>query len=321
MLQAAIDLGTNTCLLLIAETERAAGAGGRTQKILRTVSDELGYVRLGQGVHANRAFAPEAMERALKCLHDYRKICDAQGVKPENILAVATSASRDAKNSAEFYARVQKETGIRFKIIPGEVEAKVTFLGGILEFQDPAKAAVLDIGGGSTEFVTRQPNGELHGQSIDMGSVRATELFLKGDPYTRGSLEDLERALRQAWKDLEAGDLALAKELRAKEWTAVAGTPTTMAAINLKLPKFTSERVDGYRLDRCEVADFYEAMAVQTQEQRKAIPLLGTGRADVMCAGAAILLTAMETFDKSEVIVSSRGIRHGTLLCPELIQG
>lgn len=172
----------------------------------------------------------------------------------------------------------------------------------------------MDIGGGSTEFVVFNPTGKsVNGQSLDLGCVRATEMFLKGDPYTLPSLQEMETHLREMWKQLNP---ALQRELREKEWTGIAGTPTTLAGISQGATHFVAEKLDGYRMDRCLVGDLYEALAVSSQAKRVENPLMGTGRADIIVAGAAILFTAMEFFGKSDIVVSSRGLRHGVLLSP-----
>jgi exopolyphosphatase/guanosine-5'-triphosphate,3'-diphosphate pyrophosphatase len=138
-------------------------------------------------------------------------------------------------------------------------------------------------------------------------------MFLCGDPYERASITAMEKHLRTMWDRIEP---ELKKELREKEWTGIAGTPTTLAGMQLKLADFDGPKIDGYRMNRCDIADWFESLATQTQAQRKAEPLMGTGRADIMVAGVAILLTAMEYFRKEELVVSSRGLRHGVLLSP-----
>jgi exopolyphosphatase/guanosine-5'-triphosphate,3'-diphosphate pyrophosphatase len=298
-------------LMLTAEVAPSARPGG-PRRLVRTIDDRITFVRLGQGVHQNRAFAPEAMERALKCFREYRKVCDAN--KVDLIRAVATSASRDAKNSGEFYDKVRAETGIEVQIIEGEIEARLSFLGGLLPDQDPTRTALLDIGGGSTEFVTLDPrSSRVRGQSMDMGCVRATEMFLEGDPYERGSLEKMVAHLRGVWKNLEA---PLQSELREKDWTAIAGTPTTLAAMDLGHQAFYPERVDGHRMSLDTTHGWYEKLAKMKQAERAANPLMGTGRSDIMVAGVAILFTALEHFGKRDVLVSTRGLRHGLLLDP-----
>lgn len=309
MLEAAIDIGTNTMLLLIADVATPK-SGEATRQIGQVFEDHINFVRLGQGVHQNRNFAPEAMERAIKTFREYKSLCDKHHV--EKITAVATSASRDSSNAKEFYNRVKSETGIEVKIIRGETEARLSFLGGLLPFQDPTKSVIMDIGGGSTEFVALRPHqNQVHGQSLDMGCVRATEMFLKGDPYTIASLEAMEDHLRRLWTTI---DPELQKELRQKDWTGIAGTPTTLAGIAQSMTHFDAAKLDGYRMSRCDISDMYEALASETQAKRITNPLMGTGRADIIVAGAAILMTSMEVFGKQDIIVSSRGLRHGVLL-------
>lgn len=313
-IEAAIDIGTNTMLILIVEVHPSPDARGGLRQIGKVLEDRIHFVRLGQGVHQNRQFASDAMERALKCFHEYKALCDKHRVA--TIRACATSASRDSSNAKAFYDRIRAETGIDVAIIEGETEARLSFLGGLLPFQDPKQTAIMDIGGGSTEFVVLNPKGDgVHGQSIDMGCVRATEIYLKGDPYSLESLADLEKGLREEWKRLNP---ALQKELREKEWTGIAGTPTTLAGIAQGMTHFDAERLDGYRMDRCMIADMYEALAVERNEKRAENPLLGTGRADIIVAGAAILLTALEAFGKENIVVSSRGLRHGIFLSPPI---
>lgn len=310
MIQAAIDVGTNTILLLVAETQPlAAPTSLAKNKLVKILRSEIEYPRLGQGVHKNRAFAEESMARAQAVFKKYQGICEQLHV--EKIYAVGTSASRDAKNSPEFYKKIQKETGIEVNIIPGESEARFSFLGGLLPQLDPFNSVILDIGGGSTEFVHMKSDQKIHGQSLNMGCVRATELFLQGDPYTKASLSTLEQALKKEWATL---DPSLQKALKEKEWVGIAGTPTTAAAMALGLPTFTSEKIDGYRLNRCAVADLYESLAIQPEKVRESNPLIGKGRSDVMVSGLAILLTSMEVFEKEDVVVSTRGLRHGVLL-------
>ncbi len=309
MIQAAIDIGTNTMLLLVAEVE------DKTHKILKVIDQKIEYPRLGEGVHANRVFSEAAQTRAYSVFKKYKSICDQAGAN--KIFAIATSASRDSKNAKDFYLKIEKEIRIHVDIVPGVVEAKLSFFGGILPQYNPKEIALMDIGGGSTEFVTLDAKSNPVGQSLDIGCVRATELYLKGDPYEKKSLFALESELKNMWKTL---DSELQKNLKSKEWIGIAGTATTMAALGLNLPSFISEKVDGHRLSRCEVGDIFESLTTQTESQRKAHALIGPGRSDVIVAGAAILLTAMEVFDKEEIVVSSRGLRHGVLTNPELIQ-
>ena len=172
-LRASIDLGTNTCLLLIADWDES------THRVSRVIEDHSTIVRLGQGVDQNRQLHPDAIARTLECLGKYSKRVKALGLEPSSVMAVATSQARDARNGAEFFARVESETGFRFRVISGEEEARASFEGGLLPGMEPARSAIIDIGGGSTELMSVKG-----GLSIDMGSVRYTERFLKSDPVT-----------------------------------------------------------------------------------------------------------------------------------------
>jgi exopolyphosphatase/guanosine-5'-triphosphate,3'-diphosphate pyrophosphatase len=306
---AVIDVGTITILFLVAETEECNDSSYKKRKIVRILENVIEYARLGEGVHKNREFSKEAMLRAKPI---FKKLSElAKKHKVEKLVAVATSASRDAKNAKEFYDEIEKEFNIKVQIIDGETESKLSFFGGLLDYHDPKNYALMDIGGGSTEFVALNDDGKLIGKSVDVGSIRATEIFLEGDPYTKASLDKLEVGLKEHWKSLPQ---ELALHLQKKEWVAVAGTPTILAALSLGLRIFTHEQIDGYRIPRCEVWDYFESFAIQSKKERSQIHLIGKQRADVIVAGTAILATAMEFFNKDEVIVSTRGLRHGALV-------
>ncbi|MBI2606162.1 MAG: hypothetical protein HYW49_08795 [Deltaproteobacteria bacterium] len=309
MIEASIDIGTITMLLLVAETEEAGGDPLRKRRITRTLEYAIEYPRLGEGVHENRRFSEAAMTRAMAVFKKYRARCDDLGAT--RIRALATSASRDSANSREFYESVRAETGIEVSIIGGDTEARLSFLGGLLPSQDPAAHALMDIGGGSTEFVCFDPkSGDIAGQSLDIGSIRASEIYLKGDPYTVQSIGALENGLDEHWARIRP---ELAAQLRVKNWVAVAGTPTVLAAMAMGISSFTSEKIDGFRLSRRIANELHISLATKTNEERKKIPLVGVQRADVIVAGTGILVTAMEFFGKNDVIVSTRGLRHGVL--------
>jgi exopolyphosphatase/guanosine-5'-triphosphate,3'-diphosphate pyrophosphatase len=302
MLRGSIDLGTNTCLLLVAKNDG------------EVVSDHSTVVRLGEGVDKTRELKPSAIDRTLQCLHRYAQICKDSGVSPASVICVGTSSSRDAKNGQAFYARVEQETGFRFRVISGEDEAKFTFLGALLPSMDPKLSAVIDIGGGSTEFIS-QPLGatakdSVAGISLDMGSVRFTERFLKSDPVTDeefwGCQEHIDQMLESAiaWRE---------KNSTVRDWVAVAGTATTLAAWHLELSKFDAARLDQCRLTRGDVHRMVEELKWRTVAERKAITGIEAGRADVLLAGALILWRSMELLSFREIRISTRGLRFGVL--------
>jgi exopolyphosphatase/guanosine-5'-triphosphate,3'-diphosphate pyrophosphatase len=292
-IRASIDLGTNTCLLLIADCENGA--------VQSVVGDYSTIVRLGKGVDQSRMLNPEAMKRTLDCLRDYAAKAKAAGVDPSTAVCVATSQARDARNGAEFFAEVEKETGFRFRVISGQDEARLTFLGGLLPGMNPENTAVIDIGGGSTELIAIRG-----GFSVDVGSVRFTERYLKSDPVSDEEFWACQKAIDEA--------LTLRmSQVSAKELVAVAGTATTLASWFLELPAFDAAKIDQVVLTRGDVHRMVEELKWRTVQERLALPGVDAGRADVLLAGALILWRAMELFSFQKCRVSTRGLRFGAL--------
>lgn len=295
-----IDLGTNTCLMLVS-----SGLPGDPD--FRVLDDLATVVRLGQSVDRDRRFHPEAMKRTLDCLVRYASRLKELGGDPARTLAVATSSSRDAGNSAEFFAQIESETGFRFLKISGEDEARFTHLGGLLEGMPPESTAVIDIGGGSTELRTTAG-----GLSVDMGSVRFTERYLKGDPVTDEEFWACQGAVDSA---IQGSGLIQWRENAGSgsRLCAVAGTATTLAAWFLELSRFDASRIDGLRLSRGDLHRQVEDLKWRTVSERQGLPGVEPGRADVLLAGALILWRCMELLDFSEVTISTRGLRYGVL--------
>ncbi|MCC7442300.1 MAG: hypothetical protein IT285_11740 [Bdellovibrionales bacterium] len=299
-LRSSIDLGTTTCLMLVADWDDSARA------IRRVLDDQAEIVRLGQGVDTARRLHPEAMDRALCCLRGYSKRLRELGGDPSATRAVATSQARDAANGAEFFSRVEKETGFRFAVISGEEEANASFRGALLPGMTPERSAVVDIGGGSTEFVSLRG-----GLSIDMGSVRFTERYLRRDPVTDAEF----------WACRDAVDTAL--EL-AKGWregagahtelVAVAGTATTLAAMFLGQKSFNAAELDQVTLTRGDLHRMVEELKWRTVEERAAQPGVARARADVLLAGALVLWRSLENLGYPSVRISTRGLRYGILM-------
>ena len=303
-IHSSIDLGTNTCLLLVCSS-----LPGKAD--FRVLDDLATVVRLGQGVDHHRRFHPDAMERTLICLRRYSTRLRELGGDPSKTIAVATSGSRDSSNSAEFFTQVEKETGFRFRRISGEDEARFTHLGGVLEGMNPATTAVIDIGGGSTELKTASG-----GRSVDMGSVRFTERYLKSDPVTDEEFWRCQEAVDAAIH--ESGLLGWRRSIaRETRLCAVAGTATTLAAWFLELQKFDASRIDGLTLSRGDIHRQVEDLKWRTVAERRAQPGIEEGRADVLLAGALILWRSMELLDFAEVTISTRGLRYGVLKLAE----
>jgi exopolyphosphatase/guanosine-5'-triphosphate,3'-diphosphate pyrophosphatase len=296
VLRASIDLGTNTCLLLVAECDP------NTHEVVRVLHDQSTMVRLGQGVDRSGELHPDAIERTRACLRGYAAKIAAMGLKPSSAVCVATATARDAKNGKAFFGTVESET---FRTISGEDEAKYMFLGGLLPGMDVSRSAVIDIGGGSTEFRSLES-----GVSLQMGSVRFTERFLRSDPVTDAEFwsarDGVEAALEGAklWRKSVATDAEL---------VGVAGTIVTLAQWHLGLKEFDAKKIDGTELTRGDVHRMVEELKWRSIQERRELPGIEPGRADVLLAGALILWRSMETLGFPKAHVSTRGLRYGVL--------
>lgn len=299
---AVADLGTNSTRLLVADVT--------ADRALVEVERLSTVTRLGQGVDSSGRLADEAMERVHDCLARYREVADGHGA--ERSVAVATSAVRDAANGPEFKAAVRERSGFEIEIIPGEEEARLTFLGATAG-RPPGSGSVLviDIGGGSTEFVTGHP-GEDPGFHVStrLGSVRQTERHLTADPPPHEDLEALAAAAREI---IAAGVPARVRD-SVEAGIAVAGTATSLAAIDQQLEPYDPTRVDGYRLVLGECERILARLAAMPVEQRREVPGLHPDRAPMIVAGAAILVESMRAFGLEFVEISEADILHGVAL-------
>lgn len=288
--QSSIDLGTNTCLLLVKQGDRI-------------LHDESNVVRLGQGVDQSKMLDPEAMERTLQCLRKYAGIVKSFGLDPSSILAVGTAQARDAGNAGEFFKTIEAELGIRFQVLSGDQEAKATFVGAALPGMNPDHMVVMDIGGGSTEIV--QIDG---GKSLNIGAVRMTERFLKSDPVTDDEFWKCEAAIDDALSEMKS-----IIQSSGKEFVAVAGTAVTLAMLQLSADRFDRDQIDGFEITRGDAHRLVEELKWRTIAERKAMPGMEPKRADVILAGALIFWRAMEVLGFKKAVVSTRGLRYGVL--------
>jgi len=289
---AVLDLGSNTSLLLVADVEG--------QVLRRVVHDETMITRMGQGVHANRAFHPEALQRLDQCLGHYaRKIHE---LRCQKVVAVATSAARDVQNG-EALLELGRRHGIPIHIISGEREAALTFHGALCDRATTMGLAVIDVGGGSTELIVDQGNKV----SVDVGSVRLTELLVRGDPIQPDELVRLREFTREAFSKVQI------KSGSIRELVAVGGTPTTIAAIDQQI-EFNEEKIHGYKLTIELLEGWILRLARLPLEERQALSGMQPKRADVIVAGSMILSEGMRRFNKTEVTVSTRGVRYGVAL-------
>ena len=300
---AAIDQGTNSIRLLVVEP--AVAAGGLPTELAR----DMVITRLGQGVDRTGRIDPTALARTVAVLASY--CLRARALGAERIRVAATSAVRDAENREEFAAAVLEHAGSELEVISGEREAGLSFLGGTRGLPDevPPPYLVLDIGGGSTEFVMGSGRAE-HAISTQMGSVRLTERFIRSDPPDARELTELELAVADALDQAES-HLPIAD---ARTFVAVAGTATTLQAIALGLDRYDPEAIHRTWLLLTEAERVLAALAAMTSAERAALPVMAPGRGDVIVAGGVILVAVMRRFRFGRALVSETDILDGLAL-------
>lgn len=300
---AGLDLGTNTCLVLVADV----GIDGTIEHVL---ADEVRIVRLGQDVHKTRRLHPEALARAEETFKEFSAIIQKHGC--EKVLACATSAARDVQNGQELVALAARY-GIPVEIISGEREAELTFAG---TFDRPLRepAFIIDVGGGSTEFILGDARGILRRESVDIGSVRLTELFVTSHPIPDSELAQMRDYISQKLQGLRERfatvALSAAVPVSGLRVVAVAGTPTTLASMDQGLA-FESDRVQGHILTNEALENWLAKLAKMTVEQRRGLAGMEPKRADVIVAGAMTLLMSSEALGATRLEVSTRGLRYG----------
>lgn len=293
----AIDIGTNTILLLIADV-----APDGTMKAVR---DEHVIARMGKGVDQHRAITQETFERTLGFLRSYKQISDECG--SEKIIACGTSALRDASNGDRFIRSIADELGFEIRVLSGDEEAELTYLGAVSEFQQPGKQeyfGVLDIGGGSTELTLGVGNTVQQKQSLDIGCVRLTERVLKTSPPSSLSMN-------RALKDIRAQVASFSSLPSRTQLIGVAGTLTTLAALDLQLPTYDPRRVSGHVLTFDAIQQIFNHLRIKTMNEILAYPQILPGRADVLLAGIIILMEVMKRLNVDRITVSDRGLRYG----------
>ncbi len=298
---AAVDIGTNTILLLIAELAHNG--------TLRVVHDQAEITRLGAGVDQTRRLNLDGEERSLKVLRDYRQRCRSLGV--DEIAVAGTSALRDAENTGDFKSRLQRELGLDLRVLNGAEEASYSYLAVQKGLSLLGKEVlVVDVGGGSTEFIWGREDRLHRSASLDVGSVRLTERFLPSDPVRE---EEYDRLIAHIDHELENLRLEWSAETHFDRMVGIAGTFTTLAAVQKKLTRYSHSEVHGSHLDRAEVKRQIHLFKVKTIAERKAIAGLEPKRADVILAGAVLVDRIMELFLTDRVVVSDQGIRYGLL--------
>jgi exopolyphosphatase / guanosine-5'-triphosphate,3'-diphosphate pyrophosphatase len=293
---AAVDCGTNSLRLLLADVDPDRAE-------LTDVARRMEIVRLGQGVDQTGLLAPEALDRTIAVLRDYAGVIARSGARA--VRMVATSATRDAGNAAEFVRLVEEVLGVVPEVLTGEEEARLSFAGATAELaaRRGGPYLVADIGGGSTEFVL----GAGHAVSVDIGCVRMTERHLHGDPPTRG-----EVAAAVADVDTALDTVAAAIPVRqASTLIGLAGSVTTVAGIALGLPGYDAARIHHARVSAADVHDVTVRLLAQPRAARAAIGVMHPGRVDVIGGGALVLDRIMRRFGFAEVLVSEHDILDG----------
>ncbi|MGH3065385.1 MAG: exopolyphosphatase, partial [Gaiellaceae bacterium] len=289
---AAVDLGTNSTRLLIADVE-----GERLSEVVRL----LRITRLGEGVDERRRLLPQAIARVRNCLSDYRKEIESHGAT--RTLAIATSAVRDAENGQAFLGEIEWSYGFATRLLSGTEEAALMIRGVTAERSPLNDVLVVDIGGGSTELVLASNGGAQSSVSLDVGCVRVTERFLGSDPPSAPELAAAGAYVRSLLPPLEATSAI-----------GVAGTVTTLATLDLGDDEYDAARTHGHRIPLASVAAQLERLASMTLEERLAVPGIEPGRAPVIVAGVVVLREIMTAYGLAEIETSERDILHGAAL-------
>jgi exopolyphosphatase / guanosine-5'-triphosphate,3'-diphosphate pyrophosphatase len=299
---AAVDLGTNSTRLLVADVE-----DGRVDEVVR----RLVITRLGEGVDMRRRLLPLPIARVRNSLSDFRRELESLGA--DVTLAVGTSAVRDAENGEAFLGEVEWSYGFTTRLLTGEEEARLTFAGATAGREPESGTLLVDVGGGSTEL-------SLDGAflaSLEAGCVRQTELFLASDPPRSDELDGCARAVRGLLDDVPVDG--------ARRALGVAGTVTTLAALDLGLAEYDPDRVHGHVVAREDLEVQLERLAALPLEERRAVPGLEPGRAPVIVAGLVILRELLDRFGLDGVEASERDLLHGAALeaaqLPEPVEG
>ncbi len=296
---AAIDCGTNSIRLLISDVDIDLGSA-------TDVAREMLVVRLGEGVDATGSFSPAALGRTFDACQVYADMLGAAGDPP--VRFVATSASRDVSNRAEFVAGVSRILGVQPDVIEGSQEGELSFAGATVGIPDDAQPPflVVDIGGGSTEFVLGS-GAPTHRSSVNIGCVRMTERHMVDDPPTPAQVAaataDIDAAIALAGQDVPLRQAATL--------VGLAGSVTTVAALALGLPGYDAEVIHHSRIPRADVQRVSDSLLVMTRAQRAALPVMHPGRVDVIAAGALVLRRIMDATGAAEVLVSEHDILDG----------
>jgi exopolyphosphatase/guanosine-5'-triphosphate,3'-diphosphate pyrophosphatase len=296
---AVVDIGSNSTRLLIAEVD-----GGRVSEVER----QSRVTRLGRGVDLSGQLSAEAIEAACEAIGDYVALCGEAGV--ERIESIATSAVRDASNGSAFVAELRERFALSARVLDGEEEARLTYVGATCERPPTEPTLVVDIGGGSTELIVGTGEEIAFHASLQAGVVRHSERHISNDPPTTLELEALAKDVRALIDSAIAGQAAAA----AKAGIAVAGTPTSLASIEIGLEPYDPKQVHGHTLTLGSIQRLLSQLASAPLSKRVEITGLHPDRAPNIVAGVVILVETMRAFGLDEVDVSEHDILYGTAI-------
>ncbi|MFN2471283.1 MAG: Ppx/GppA family phosphatase [Gaiellaceae bacterium] len=296
---AAIDLGTNTTRLLVADVD-----DDRVDDVVRRSR----ITRLGEGVDGRRRLLPLPIARVRNCLSDYRR--ELESLDAERVLAVATSAVRDAENGDAFLGEVEWSYGFTTRLLTGEQEADLAFRGAMVGRAPEVPTLVIDIGGGSTELIVGDAASIAFSTSVDIGSVRLTERFISSDPPAPDELADCVAAVRSLLAERIPDDVLPLPQAA----LGVAATITTFAALDLGLLAYDPDQVNGHVLSAQGVEEQLERLAALTLTERRQLPALEPERASVIVAGGLILREVLAHFRLGAIESSERDILDGIAL-------
>ena len=301
-MKAAIDIGTNTVLLLIAEQQG---------EYINVIHEEQRIPRLGKGVDESRLLHKDSINRVMTALGEYKHIISSQYPEVKEVVVTATSAVRDSKNRESFLSLIKDKLGFDVYLLSGDAEAQCTFLGAIsvIQLNEYQQALVLDIGGGSTEIALGSKKEIEKYHSFDMGSIRFRERFLLEDPPSKESIEECRKEVKRCYASQE---FTIPQDFVA---VAVAGTATTLAAIDSDMVEYDANKLNGFILTQEILSKNILSFSSHTYETLlNRNPVFLKGREDIVLAGLLILEGFMSFYKIDQILVSTGGIRHGVIL-------
>ncbi len=296
---AVADMGTNSTRLLVADV-----TDGEITELERRAT----VTRLGRGVDTSGKLSAEAIDDVCECIGEYVEIL--RSMEAERVVAVATSAVRDAENGSAFTAELRERFALDAQVLGGDDEARLTYLGAVYDRESDAENLVVDIGGGSTELVIGSGSEVTFHASLQAGTVRHTERHISSDPAAAGELEALSGDVRGLIDDALKGE----DFPRAAKGIGVAGTPTSLAAIEQALDPYDPEQVHGYVLSLSTIQRMLSELAAKPLAERVEVVGLHAGRAPTIVAGVVILVQVMRAFGLDEIEVSEHDILYGIAL-------